>query len=120
MGETPQRLAKDASLPNLWGLSPATINSVAALCRCRCLPKRPELRGGLRHQPLGVRLQLCDLLREGLVAAGHRTQREPGCRWHVARAVSEAEACGRRGELLRGEPAQTVKEFVRCRNAQAL
>jgi hypothetical protein len=31
MGETPQRLAKEASLPNLWGLSPATINSVAAL-----------------------------------------------------------------------------------------
>src|ERR671911_193235 len=31
MGETPHRLAKEASLPNLWGLSPATINSVAAL-----------------------------------------------------------------------------------------
>ena len=31
MGETPQRLAKEASLLNLWGLSPATIKSVAAL-----------------------------------------------------------------------------------------
>src|SRR5829696_34435 len=31
MGETPHSLAKEASLPNLWGLSPATINSVAAL-----------------------------------------------------------------------------------------
>ena len=31
MGETPHRLAKEASLLNLWGLSPATINSVAAL-----------------------------------------------------------------------------------------
>jgi hypothetical protein len=31
MGETPHRLAKEASLPNLWGLSPATIKSVAVL-----------------------------------------------------------------------------------------
>jgi hypothetical protein len=31
MGETPHRLAKDASLPNLWGLSPATIERVAAV-----------------------------------------------------------------------------------------
>ena len=31
MGATPHRLAKDASLFNLLGLSPATINSVAAL-----------------------------------------------------------------------------------------
>ena len=30
MGETPQRQAKEASLLNLWGLSPTTINSVAA------------------------------------------------------------------------------------------
>ena len=31
MGATPHRLAKEASLFNLWGLSPATIKSVAAL-----------------------------------------------------------------------------------------
>ena len=31
MGAAPHRLAKEASLPNLWGLSPATIKSVAAL-----------------------------------------------------------------------------------------
>ena len=31
MGETPHRFAKEASLPNLWGLSPATTKSVAAL-----------------------------------------------------------------------------------------
>ena len=31
MGETPHRLAKDASLFNRWGLSPATTKSVAAL-----------------------------------------------------------------------------------------
>ena len=30
MGETPHRLAKEASLLNLWRLSPATISSVAA------------------------------------------------------------------------------------------
>jgi hypothetical protein len=30
MGETPHRLAKEASLLNLRGLSPATIKSVAA------------------------------------------------------------------------------------------
>jgi hypothetical protein len=30
MGETPHRLAKDASLPNLWGLSPATITELSA------------------------------------------------------------------------------------------
>jgi len=30
MGATPHRLAKEASLLNLWGLSPATISSVAA------------------------------------------------------------------------------------------
>ena len=31
MGATPHRLAKEASLLNLWGLSPATIKSVAAV-----------------------------------------------------------------------------------------
>ena len=31
MGATPHRLANEASLLNLWGLSPATINNVAAL-----------------------------------------------------------------------------------------
>src|SRR3954470_8588791 len=31
MGATPYRLAKEASLPNLLGLSPATIKSLAAL-----------------------------------------------------------------------------------------
>src|SRR5688572_1245192 len=30
MGATPHRLAKEASLLSLWGLSPATIKSVAA------------------------------------------------------------------------------------------
>jgi hypothetical protein len=31
MGETPHRLAKEASLFNLWALSPATINRATAL-----------------------------------------------------------------------------------------
>jgi hypothetical protein len=58
MGATPHKLAKEASLLKRSGLSPATIKSVAALCRCRCPPKRPELRGGLRHHPVEVSVQL--------------------------------------------------------------
>ena len=55
MGATPHRLAKEeeASLLNLWGLSPATIKSVAAAS----VPMpgiRDQLRGGLRHQPVEV------------------------------------------------------------------
>src|ERR671910_2862772 len=38
--------------------------------------QREQLRGGLRHQALEVRLQLEDLLGEGLVAAGHPKERE--------------------------------------------
>jgi hypothetical protein len=55
MGATPHRLAKEeeASLLNLWGLSPATIKSVAAAS----VPMpgiRDQLRSGLRHQPVEV------------------------------------------------------------------
>jgi hypothetical protein len=75
----------------------------------------------LRHQPVEVHLKLDDLLREGLVAAGHRTQRELlGGRGHVAEVISEAEACGHRDELLRGEVAQAVAQLLRRGHAQAL
>ena len=47
MGETPQRLAKEASLLNLWGLSPATIT--AASRRGRYL--HPELYGAVSDAP---------------------------------------------------------------------
>ncbi len=83
--------------------------------------QRDQLRSGLRHQPIEVRLQLGDLCREGFVAAGHRTERELlGSRGHVTGVISEAEACGHRDELLRREPAQTVEQFLRRRHAQAL
>src|SRR5215218_3632800 len=64
-----------------------------------------QLRGDLPHQPIEVRLQLVDLPREGLVTAGHRTQRELGSRGHVARIICETEACGHIDELLRRESA---------------
>src|SRR5215217_8798259 len=82
--------------------------------------QREQPRGGLRHQPLELRVQLGYLLRESLVAAGHRTERELGGRGHVAGVISEAEARGHRDELLRREPAQTVAHLLRCRHAQAL
>ena len=41
MGETPHRLAKEASLPNLWGLSLRPRPRASRRCRCRCPPKRP-------------------------------------------------------------------------------
>src|SRR5215203_3909301 len=58
MGATPHRLAKEASLPNLWGLSPATIKSVAALSvpmpAKRPTPGRPAPPAG-RGAPLARR-----------------------------------------------------------------
>src|SRR5215208_1684299 len=41
MGATPQRLAKEASLLNLWGLSLRPRSTVSRRCRYRCPPKRP-------------------------------------------------------------------------------
>src|SRR5918997_1518467 len=42
MGETPHRsLAKDASLPNLWGLSLRPRSTASRRSRYRCPPKRP-------------------------------------------------------------------------------
>ena len=50
MGETPHRLAKEASLLNLLGLSLRPRSAAWRRGRCLCLAKRPELRGDLRHQ----------------------------------------------------------------------
>src|SRR5215217_506163 len=79
-----------------------------------------QLRGHLRHQPAEVRLQLGDLCRECLVAAGHRTERELGGRGHVTRVTCEAEACGHTEELLAPEPTQSLAQLLRCRDAQKL
>src|SRR5215208_3489225 len=38
-----------------------------------------QLRGGICHHPIELNVHLGYLLREGLVTAGHRTQRELGC-----------------------------------------
>src|ERR671929_1495096 len=43
MGETPHRLAKEASLPNLLGLSLRPRSTASRRCRYRCPPKRPTL-----------------------------------------------------------------------------
>src|SRR5919107_3210726 len=41
MGETPHRLAKEASLLNLWGLSLRLRPAASRRSRYRCRPKRP-------------------------------------------------------------------------------
>jgi hypothetical protein len=84
MGATPHRLAKEASLRNLWGLSfKATIKSVVALSVP--MPGNETKTPGPLAPPAdrGARLARRSLPREGLVAAGHRAEREPGSRGHV-------------------------------------
>src|SRR5215212_2582668 len=56
MGETPHRLAKDASLPNLWGLSLRPRSTASQRCRCRCPPKRPTPGPLALPTDLGARL----------------------------------------------------------------
>jgi hypothetical protein len=144
MGATPHRLAKEASLANLWGLSPATTNSVAALsvpmpgketnsgaasatslsrCASRCV--LPGSRPQLLDPSLGTTQEAIDLKAVGvgaecLVTAGYRTECEFGGRLHVSRINREAEACGHTDQLLRGESAQTVAQLLGCRHAQGL
>ena len=113
MGETPQRRAKEASLLNLLGLSlrPRSTASRRLVGADAC--QRDQLRSNLRHQPIEVRVRLGDLFREGLVTAGHRTERELGRSRYVARIICESEARGDRDELLRAEPAQKRSRGVR-------
>jgi hypothetical protein len=118
MGATPHRPAKEASLPDLLGSSLRPRSRASRHSRYRDSRQRDQLRGGSRHQPVEVRVQLGYLFGEGLVAAGHRTQREPGRRRYVAGIICEAEARGHRDELFRRESAQTVEEFVGCPQAQ--
>ena len=67
--------------------------------------QRDQLRGDLRHQPIELCVKLGDLSRESLVAASHRTEREPGCRANVVRITAEAETGTSSDELLGGELA---------------
>jgi hypothetical protein len=120
MGATPHNLAKEASLPSLWGLSLRPRDQQRRGVLGTDARQRDQPRGGLRHQALEVRLQLEDLLGEGLVAAGHPTERELGGRGHVTGTLPESEAGGHRDELLRGEVAQTVAQLLRRRHTQGL
>ena len=43
-----------------------------------------QTRSSLCHQPIQLLIEFGDLFGELLVAAGHRTQREPGRRLHVS------------------------------------
>src|SRR5215207_7531739 len=67
--------------------------------------QRDQLRGDLRHQPVEVRLQLGDLLRESLVTASHRTERELGGRANLVGITSEAETGTASDEFLGGKLA---------------
>jgi hypothetical protein len=80
MGETPHGLAKEASLPDLLGSSLRPRSTAWRRCRYRCPPKRPTQGRLAPPADRGERLALRDLLRVGLVTAGHPTEREPGGR----------------------------------------
>jgi hypothetical protein len=69
--------------------------------------RRPgdQSRGNLRDQTLQLRVKLGDLLREGLMTAGYRTEREPGRRANVIGITAEAETGTGSDELLGGELA---------------
>ena len=72
-GATPQRrLAKEASLPNLSGLSPRDDQERRGVVRTDSR-KGDQLGSGLRYQTMKLRIQLGDLLRERPVPSGHRT-----------------------------------------------
>jgi len=73
-GETPQRLAKDAPLLNLSGLSPAATSSVEPVVRADA-GQGHESGCHPRDQSGELDVELDDLLRERSVAASHRAER---------------------------------------------
>jgi hypothetical protein len=79
-----------------------------------------QLRGGLCHQPIELDIQLGYLLREGLVTAGHRTERELGCRLRGFGLSAWTEAAGGRDEPPGREPAQAIPQGVRGRDYEGL
>src|SRR5215204_2372967 len=120
MGETPHRLAKEASLLNLWGLSLRPRSAAWRHGRCRCPATRPTPGRLAPPADRGASLAQRSLPRgprNGEPPNGARTWSPPV---RVTRVICDAEACGHRDELLRRESAQTVEEFIRCRHAQAL
>jgi hypothetical protein len=117
-GATPHRLAKEASLPSLWGLSLRPRSRASRRCRCRCQASRPTPGPLAVPARRGTPLARRSPLRGPRVAAGHRTERELGGRGYVTRAICEAETRGHRDELLGGEPTQkTAAQTLRGRHA---
>jgi hypothetical protein len=112
MGETPHRLANEASLLNLLGLSLRPRSTASRRCRCRCQARRPAPGRPLPPADRGAppaRLSLPRGPRSGGPPTGARTW------WPLARQEGHlrGEASGgRRGELLRGEPAQTAAQLL--------
>jgi hypothetical protein len=125
-----ERLAKEASLRNLWSrlsLRPRFKSVVVALSvampgnetnsGATCATSRSRCASRARRSlPRGPR-----------VAAGHpersaRAERELGSRGHLTLGpyLRGAQACGHPEELLPREPAQTAAKFLRCPHAQAL
>src|SRR5215207_10401518 len=93
-GDTPHRLAKEASLLNLLGLSLRPRSVAWRRGRYRCLPKRPTPGRLAPPADRAVRQARRSPLSEPRVTASHRMKRELlGCRRHVMRVISEAEAC---------------------------
>ena len=71
-GDTPQRLANDASLPNLSGkCSLATIRSGVAAWSVPMAGRAVSSGSALRDQTIELGVETGDLLGEGLVTVGH-------------------------------------------------
>jgi hypothetical protein len=106
-GETPQR-------PRERGLLVQALRIVSGHNQERSGVMRTDGRQGdqprsdLSHQPVQLRVKLGNLLREDLMTAGHRTERELGRRANVIGITAEAETGTGSDELLGGELAQTV------------
>src|SRR5215203_863002 len=70
--------------------------------------KSGQLRGGIRHQPIQLLIQLGDLFGELLVAPCPRAQRELRGRLHVTRSSSGTQTPTGVDQILGRELAQTV------------
>ena len=79
-----------------------------------------KLRGHLRHQPLPLRVESGDVLRENLVASGHRSQRELCRRFYVLGRPTEAKTAYHSYECFRREVAQAPAECLGSGNERGL
>jgi len=79
-----------------------------------------KFRGHLRHQPLPLRVESGDVLRENLVASGHRSQRELCRRFYVLGRPTEAKTAYHSYECFRREVAQAPAECLGSGNEHGL